>query len=104
MEINRTTDYAVQVALHLAAGTRGQRVTSAHIARGKGIPLNYVPKIRQTLGRAGILTTRPGRTGGVQLLRPPETLTVLPDVLGSTPSARTRIIHGFQTSMAGGAL
>ncbi|MCG3181918.1 MAG: HTH-type transcriptional regulator IscR [Phycisphaerae bacterium] len=78
MEITRTTDYAVRVVLDLAIRLpSGQRVTSGQIARRQGIPPGYVPKVMQSLSRAGILATLPGRTGGVQLLRDPKELTVL---------------------------
>lgn len=77
MEINRTTDYALRVVMHLARhGPRG-RVTSARIAAEQGIPPDYVPKVLQALGRAGIVATVPGRFGGVHLSRLPGKLTVL---------------------------
>ena len=76
MEINQTTDYAIRVVMDLALQGRGQRVISAQIARRQGIPRDYISKVLSTLSRAGIVATLPGRAGGVQLRRPPASLTV----------------------------
>ncbi len=77
MEINRTTDYAIRVVMDLALQGPGRRVTSAQIARRQGIPRDYISKVLSTLSRAGIVATLSGRAGGVRLLRPPASLTVL---------------------------
>jgi Rrf2 family protein len=77
MEINRTTDYAIRVVMDLALQGRDRRVTSADIARRQEIPRDYISKVLVTLSRARIVATLPGRGGGVQLLRPPASLSVL---------------------------
>jgi Rrf2 family protein len=77
MEINRTTDYAIRVVMDLALQGRGQRITSAQIARRQEIPRDYISKVLVSLSRAGIVATLSGRAGGVQLLRPPASLSVL---------------------------
>lgn len=77
MEINRTTDYAVRVVLHLAAAEAGSRVRASDIAAAQGIPLDYVPKVLQALARSGILATTSGRTGGVRLIKSPQRITLL---------------------------
>ena len=77
MEISRTTDYAVRAVLHLAARAGQSRVTAGQIAREQGIPRTYVPKVLQSLARAGIVACSAGRGGGVRLCRAPESLSVL---------------------------
>lgn len=77
MEISSTTDYAVRAVLHLALHGPEGRVTADQIAAQQAIPRDYLPKVLRTLARAGIVAGSPGRSGGMKLCRPPESLTVL---------------------------
>ncbi len=93
MQITRLTDYAVRAVLHLAAHGSNGPVPAAEIAREQGIPLDYVPKVLQALSRADLVTTYAGRSGGAQLRRSAEEITVL-DVVeaGQGPMALNRCL------------
>jgi len=73
MRLSRHAHYAIRVALDLMERPQGR---SAEIARRRGIPASYMPKIVQQLSRAGIVRTFRGIHGGVQLARPAATITL----------------------------
>lgn len=77
MRLSRHTHYALRVVLDLTGHPRDR---SADIARRQGIPPAYMAKVVNGLSKAGILRTHRGTHGGVQLARPPESVT-LRDVL-----------------------
>ena len=74
--MTRDADYAVRVALDLAAHAPGALVRRAGIARRQGVPGAYLAKIVQRMARGGLVTTRRGVAGGVALARDPTTLTL----------------------------
>ncbi|MCX7754745.1 MAG: Rrf2 family transcriptional regulator [Anaerolineales bacterium] len=77
LRINRQTDYAVRVVLALARAGQGARVSSAAIQREMQIPKAFMARIVAQLAQAGLVTTFPGREGGLSLPRPPEQITLL---------------------------
>src|SRR3954469_15813790 len=81
MRITAKADYAVRAAVELAAaeGT-GKPVKGEQLARGQGIPQNFLENILTELRRAGIIRTRRGAEGGYQLAQPAAAVTVA-DVL-----------------------
>jgi Rrf2 family protein len=76
LRINRQTDYAIRVLLALAREPEGTRLSSASIGREMLIPKAFLTRIVAELAQAGLLTTFPGREGGLQLARPAEQLTL----------------------------
>ena len=75
--IKRETDYAVRTVLHLAALGPGASVQVRDVADQKLLPLSFVRRIVARLGAAGILSTTRGMGGGVELSRPPSSVTLL---------------------------
>lgn len=68
---SQTTGYAIQALACLAGG--GDRLVQAkEIAACTRIPGPYLSKILNTLVRAGLLRSKRGYRGGVELVRPPE--------------------------------
>jgi Rrf2 family transcriptional regulator, nitric oxide-sensitive transcriptional repressor len=67
------TDYALRVLMYLGAHP-GKLVTTREIAVEHGISRNHLTKIVHQLGQNGVLSTTRGRSGGVMLARPPETI------------------------------
>lgn len=75
MKLTRFSDYAMRVMLDL--GRRpGQLSSIAALADAHGISQNHLMKIVSDLVNAGYLESVRGRSGGVRLARPPETINI----------------------------
>lgn len=81
--ITREADYAIRVALHLAAlGSEGRDTAScAEVARDMGVPYRFLRKIVRRMVAAGLILSSRGRGGGLRLAQPPERISLL-DVIG----------------------
>lgn len=87
MMISQTAEYALRAVVWLAAG-RDEAMGAARIAAAVKVPPGYLAKVLQTLARAGIVQSAPGRSGGFRLTRPPESITVLEVVDAVDPVRR----------------
>ncbi|MCM0676101.1 Rrf2 family transcriptional regulator, partial [Micromonospora phytophila] len=65
MQLNRSTDMALRIAMLAAADPR--RMTVDQLAGQLALPRNHVAKLVQRLHRVGVLVTIRGRSGGVAL-------------------------------------
>ena len=77
MEISRRADYAMRVILDLAMLPPGMRARARDIARRQAIPYAFLQKIIRDLCTAGFIEASRGRRGGVRLVRPAESITLL---------------------------
>ncbi len=77
LKINRQTDYAVRVVLALAKRAEGTRLSTAAIQHEMQVPCTLMPRIVAELAKANLLTTFPGRDGGVSLARAAAQITLL---------------------------
>ncbi len=77
LKINRQTDYAVRVILALAQRGEGARLSSGEIQREMLIPRALMPRIVAQLARERLLSTFPGREGGLMLPRPASQITLM---------------------------
>lgn len=77
MQITRQADYAVRAVLELATNDSNERLTAEEIAERRAIPLAFLSKTLGRLAEVGIVTTRRGVKGGVELGRPPANITLL---------------------------
>ena len=77
LTINRKTDYASRVILHLAMQGSGSRTTAREVARLRLIPPALVRRIVTQLGQAGLITTVRGTNGGFTLAHPPSQISLL---------------------------
>ncbi len=75
--INRETDYAARVLLHLALQEPGQRVTAQQIAERRLIPRALVRRVVSRLSAAGLVITMRGSEGGISLARPASQISLL---------------------------
>lgn len=66
MRLTDYTDYALRVLMYLGTQS-GRLVTVQEIADNHGISKNHLTKIVHRLGRARLVETVRGRTGGVRL-------------------------------------
>jgi Rrf2 family protein len=76
LKINRQTDYAVRVLLALAKAGEGTRLSSSIIQQEMLIPSALMARIAARLARAGLISTFPGRDGGLMLPRPASQITL----------------------------
>jgi Rrf2 family nitric oxide-sensitive transcriptional repressor len=75
MQLTTSTDYTLRVLMYLALAT-DERVTIQEIAEAYGISRNHLVKIVHDLGREGLVETTQGRSGGIRLAVPPETVEI----------------------------
>lgn len=78
--INRHTDYATRIVLHLATLDEGVHVTAADIAAQGLLPAPFIRRVIAQLANAGIVRTIRGSRGGVTLARPASEISLL-DIL-----------------------
>lgn len=87
MPVSRSAEYALRAVVRLAEAS-GRIQSTAELARHTRVPPGYLSKVLQTLARAGLVESVPGRTGGFTLSRPPSRLTVLDVVNAVAPVER----------------
>lgn len=86
----------MRVVLFLSTEQRAH--TMPHLAEVLSIPYNNLSKLVQSLSKAGILQTKQGKNGGVQLLKPAEDInlkTILDVIDGPTRLSDCLIDHRF---------
>lgn len=75
MKLTLFTDYSMRVLLYLAA--EPDRLHSiAEVARAYGISHNHLMKVVNQLARSGYIESVRGRSGGVRLGKPAETINI----------------------------
>jgi Rrf2 family protein len=70
--ISQKAKYALRALVSLARAGRGQTRMISEISRDQAIPKKFLEQILLELKRAGLVSSRRGRTGGYELLRAPE--------------------------------
>jgi Rrf2 family protein len=71
----RRTDYGVRALINLAQNyPQGQAAPA--ISKDMDIPVGFLRQVLQELGRGGLVTSQPGRTGGYSLAKDPATVTL----------------------------
>lgn len=73
--LNRLTDYAVVVMSQMALRS-GETRSAQQISEDTGVPLPTVAKLLNLLGRAKLVTSQRGASGGYTLSGGPEAITV----------------------------
>lgn len=94
MQLTRFTDLGLRVLMYLTQHDRPTPVTNAEIARQFQVPHNHVIKVVHKLGKLGWVHTQRGRTGGVTLGVPADSLK-LGDVVRALENA-TQLIDCAQ--------
>jgi Rrf2 family protein len=77
----QTAEYALRAVVSLA-DSGGQPLTTQQIAKTTQVPLDYLSKVMQSLGRGGLVESQRGKHGGFKLAKPANRLTIL-DVLNA---------------------
>ena len=101
MRISAKGEYAIKAVLDLALHRDRDLIPIQEIAGREAIPQRYLEQVLLSLKRAGILTSKRGSSGGYQLTKAPEEITigaVLRAVEGTgvpfEPQARPKNGHG----------
>ena len=68
MQLTRAADYAVRVMIHMATLPEDHRSLLPALAKATDAPSSFLSKVLQTLGRAGMVTSRRGQQGGFEIL------------------------------------
>ena len=76
MRMGKGVEWAVHACAMLAPLPPGHGLSLAALAEFHGVPLAYMAKQLQALSRAGLVSTRPGRTGGYRLARAPAAISL----------------------------
>lgn len=79
--ISQTAEYALRAVVFLGSQV-GRPVTTQRVAAATQVPVGYLSKVLQALGKAGLVDAQRGLRGGYVLARPLDELTVL-DVVNS---------------------
>ncbi len=77
MAINWRTDYAIRLLYELARLGPGVRDTVRNTAETADVPYDYARTISRDLVNAGLLVSRRGVGGGIELARPADDITML---------------------------
>jgi len=85
MRLTRECDYAFVVLAFLARRDRNRMATCDDVAAHLGIPYDFLAKILQKLGRAGLVASKQGPLGGYRLARLPSEIS-FSDVFGAIDS------------------
>lgn len=71
----RRTDYGVRALINLAQNyPKGQAAPA--ISKDMEIPVGFLRQVLQELGRAGLVSSQPGRSGGYALTKDPQQITL----------------------------
>ena len=80
MQLNRSTDYAIQMLVHLAKA--GKIVSSSKLAASIGVSHRYLLQISAKLREAGFIRVAHGSAGGMILLKPSEEICLYEVIIG----------------------
>lgn len=70
VRLTKHTDYALRVLVYVAAA-KGEQVSTDEVSEAFGISAHHLVKVVGTLGKAGFLAIKRGRSGGFVLAREP---------------------------------
>ena len=92
MQLNRSTDYAIQMLLYLAKA--GKTVSSSKLAAVIGVSHRYLLQISAKLRAAGFIRAAHGSSGGLALDKAPEEISLYDVILGMEGIIKTGEICG----------
>ncbi|MCA9999078.1 MAG: Rrf2 family transcriptional regulator [Anaerolineales bacterium] len=75
-QVSRRVDYAVRLMIVLSQMPEGSRQTTRLLAKKTGISKPFLHKIAADLVKADLVNTYAGPTGGLELARRPEEITM----------------------------
>ena len=96
MQLNRSTDYAIQMLVYLAK--EGKIVSSSKLAAATGVSHRYLLQISAKLRAAGFIRAAHGPSGGLNLDKAPEKISLYDIILSMEGAVRTGEICGTPTA------
>jgi Rrf2 family protein len=90
MQLSRSSEYAINVALQLARATSDVPISSSQLARAGKLPMRYLQHILRRLATAGIVEVTRGVAGGYVLARDPRQITLLHIIEAVELATRTK--------------
>ena len=87
--LSQTVEYSLRAMASLAY-SQDVLVPTPDLAEMTHVPVNYLAKVLQTLGKADLITGRRGVGGGYKLARPAEEITLLEVINAVNPIERIR--------------
>ena len=92
MQLNRSTDYAIQMLVYLAKN--GQTLSSTKLAASLGISYRYLLQISSKLRAAGFILAVHGPSGGLKIFKNPEEISLYDVILSMEGVVQTGKICG----------
>ena len=92
MQLNRSTDYAIQMLVYLAKA--GKIVSSSKLAAAIDVSHRYLLQISAKLRAAGFIRAAHGPSGGLTLDKAPEEISLYDVILGMEGIIKTGEICG----------
>ena len=92
MQLNRSTDYAIQMLVYLAKARK--TVSSSKLAAAMGVSHRYLLQISAKLRAAGFIRAAHGPSGGLALDKAPEEISLYDVILGMEGIIQTGEICG----------
>lgn len=83
MVFSSSTEYAIRAVTHLALLPTGTLAGAREISGSENIPMPFLSKILQKLGRRKLVRSFKGQRGGYELARPADKIS-LQDLVGAT--------------------
>ena len=93
MQLNRSTDYAMQMLVYLAKA--GKTVSSSKLAAAIGASHRYLLQIGAKLRAAGFIRAAHGPSGGLKLAKAPEEISLYDVILSMEGVVQTGKICGL---------
>ena len=97
MQLNRSTDYAIQMLLYLAK--EGKTVSSSKLAASMRVSHRYLLHISAKLRATGFIRAAYGSSGGLKLVRNPDEINLYDIILSMEGAVRTGEICGTPTDV-----
>ena len=92
MQLNRSTDYAIQMLVYLAK-TR-KTVSSSKLAAAIGVSHRYLLQISAKLRAAGFIQAAHGPSGGLVLIKHPDEISLYDVIIGMEGIVQTGKVFG----------
>ena len=92
MQLNRSTDYAIQMPVYLAKARK--TVSSSKLAAAIGVSHRYLLQVSAKLRAAGFIRAAHGPSGGLNLDKAPEKISLYDIILSMEGAVQTGEICG----------